>query len=106
MKSLLIVGIVGVLIALMVQFPHTMLSPGELTQGHQDLSNDCFSCHTAFGGIENDKCIACHKLSEIGLNPQNGMNTVAADTKILFHGTFFIVFGGCICPGQTHWNAV
>ncbi|MDO8368237.1 MAG: cytochrome c3 family protein [Saprospiraceae bacterium] len=85
MKYLIVLGIIAGVIVLMVQYPHTMLSPGELTQGHQDLSNDCFSCHTPFGGIENDKCIACHKLSEIGMNAKNGLDTVAAGTKILFH---------------------
>ena len=73
------------MIFLMVQFPHTMLSPGELSQSHQDLSNDCFSCHTPFSGIENNKCIACHKLSEIGNDSLGMTDTLTGMTKILFH---------------------
>lgn len=85
MKHLIILGIIAGIIMLMVIYPHTMLNPGELTQGHQDLSNNCFSCHTPFNGIENNKCIACHKLSEIGLNPSDGKDTMAGKAKILFH---------------------
>ncbi len=83
MKSLLILGIVGVLIALMVQFPHTMLSPGELVTGHQKLNNDCFSCHEPFGGVTNEKCIACHKLSEIGATSKDP--AINLKEKVLFH---------------------
>lgn len=81
MKYFIVIGIVAGIIFLMVQFPHTMLSPGELVEGHQDLKNDCFSCHTAFSGVTNDKCIACHQLSEIGKDSSMG----AGNTKILFH---------------------
>lgn len=81
MKYFIVIGIVAGIIFLMVQFPHTMLSPGELIQGHQDLKNDCFSCHTAFSSVSNDKCIACHQLSEIGKDS----SAVAGNTKILFH---------------------
>ena len=81
MKHFIVIGIVAGIIFLMVQFPHTMLSPGELIQGHQDLKNDCFSCHVPFGGIANDKCIACHQLSEIGKDTVG----FTGPTKILFH---------------------
>ena len=82
MKKLLILGIIAGIVFLMVRFPHTMLSPGELVQGHQDLNNNCFACHTPFGGIENNTCIACHKLSEIG---KENNNIVAGKEKVLFH---------------------
>ena len=85
MKNILILGIVAGVIFLMIQFPHTMLSPGELVQGHQELNNNCFACHTPFGGIENNKCIACHKLSEIGKEANNGNNILAGKEKVLFH---------------------
>lgn len=69
----------------MVQFPHTMLSPGDLVEGHQKLKNDCFACHAPFGGIANDQCIACHQLSEIGKDTANLNGTVSGKAKILFH---------------------
>lgn len=88
MKNLIIPGIVGafIVILLMMQYPHIMLSPGELMQGHQDLSRQCFSCHQAFGGIENDKCIACHTLSEIGSDTEGVVDSGNTfGEKVLFH---------------------
>jgi hypothetical protein len=85
MKNLIIIGIVAGIVWLMVQFPHTMLSPGELIQGHQYLNNNCVACHTPFGGIANDKCIACHKPSEIGKDTLNPNDTKKDTTTILFH---------------------
>ncbi len=66
MKILTALGIAAIFILLMYLFPHTMLSPGVLVEGHQELKNKCMSCHAPFGGIENEKCIACHPLADIG----------------------------------------
>ncbi|MBK9013973.1 MAG: hypothetical protein IPM82_07735 [Saprospiraceae bacterium] len=88
MKNLIISGTIGAVIftLLMVKYPDLMLSPGELVEGHQDLSRQCFSCHQAFGGIENDKCIACHTLSEIGKDTLGIINgVVTLSDKVLFH---------------------
>ncbi len=79
MKNLILFAIVGALIWLMIQFPHTMLNPGELVQAHQKLNSKCLDCHQPLKGISNEKCIACHKLAEIG------DDTVAGEKKILFH---------------------
>lgn len=56
-----------------------MINPGELVQGHQKLNSECFSCHTAFSGISNEKCISCHPLSDIG------KDTLNKELKTLFH---------------------
>ncbi|NOU48332.1 MAG: class III cytochrome C family protein [Bacteroidales bacterium] len=73
-------GISGVFILLIYLFTDIMISPGELVKGHHDLNQKCSSCHELFFGTPNDRCIACHKLDEIGKN---------ADTvemkKTLFH---------------------
>ena len=61
MKNLILFAIVGALIWLMIQFPHTMLNPGELVQAHQKLNSKCLDCHQPLKGISNEKCIACHK---------------------------------------------
>jgi hypothetical protein len=37
-----------------------MVSPGELSQAHASLENNCASCHTAIKGVDANKCIACH----------------------------------------------
>ncbi|MBL0139062.1 MAG: class III cytochrome C family protein [Bacteroidetes bacterium] len=84
MKKLIVTGSLLLCVWLMVQYPHFMLNPGELIQGHQDLNNKCASCHTPFRGTDSEKCIACHKLSDIGkvtLHP----GIQAVQEKILFH---------------------
>ena len=37
-----------------------VVEPGQLSEAHAFLSNDCLSCHTPVEGIERDKCVACH----------------------------------------------
>lgn len=68
MKKLYIILSVGLAIFLIIQFPHVTINPGELALGHQKLNNECLSCHIPFGGIGSEKCIACHKLQDIGKN--------------------------------------
>ena len=79
MKKLYVLIAIGVLVILIIRFPHAMISPGELAARHQKLNNECFDCHTPFGGISNDKCISCHKLSEIG------KDSLSKKSKINFH---------------------
>lgn len=79
MKKIVVIAIITLCIWLMVAFPHTMLNPGELVAGHQDLNNKCQSCHEPFWGIPSEKCISCHKLSEIG------KDTIGNSKSILFH---------------------
>lgn len=67
----------------MYKYPHIMLNPGELIEGHQKLDGNCVSCHELFWGIPNEKCIACHKLDEIGRKA----DTNASNRKILFHNS-------------------
>src|SRR6188768_370309 len=66
MKKLIVLGIAIGCIVLMYHFPHAMLNPGELVDGHQKLNENCLACHNPFWGISNEKCITCHKLADIG----------------------------------------
>lgn len=84
MKKLLILGILIAGISSMFLFPHTMLNPGELVAGHQELNGKCLACHNPFYGISNEKCIACHKLSDIGKDSLMN-DTNAPNEKPLFH---------------------
>ncbi len=86
MKNLIFLGagILSIVSFLIIKFPHTLLSPGELTEGHQDLNNNCFACHTAFQGTPNNKCIFCHKLNEIGLKIDNAALALT-DKTASFH---------------------
>jgi hypothetical protein len=75
-----------VLVALCFIYPHLMLTPGALEKGHAELSTDCFACHTPFHGATADRCIACHKLPDIGLRSTKGEDIVnAKPVKVLFH---------------------
>jgi hypothetical protein len=85
MKKLIVAGIVVLIVWLTVRFPFAMINPGDLTAGHQDLNQKCLSCHQPFRGIPNGKCIACHKLSEIGKDSLHPNDTNAINRKILFH---------------------
>lgn len=87
MNKLFLLGcfIVGFMVFLMVRFPHTLLSPGELTESHQKINNDCFACHAPMQGVTNNKCISCHKLNEIGLKTNNSAITHTDKSKISFH---------------------
>lgn len=66
-------------------YPETMINPGELVDAHQNLSNNCTACHQPFGGIPNDKCIACHTVSEIGKDTSNYSGSITNGKKVLFH---------------------
>ena len=79
MKKLILFAIVAALIWLMIQFPHAMLSPGELSQAHQKLNGKCTDCHQPFKGLPNEKCIACHQPAQIG------NDTTAGEKEMLFH---------------------
>ncbi len=85
MKSIILWGIILICTWLMYEYPHVALNPGELTEGHQKLKDDCNACHQVFKGLPSTKCIACHKLSEIGRDTSTGMNSLSMEKKILFH---------------------
>lgn len=85
MKKITVIGSIGIIIWLMIQFPHVMMGPGELVEAHQDIKNDCAVCHEPFMGISNEKCIACHKLSEIGRDTTGILKENGFEDKILFH---------------------
>ena len=84
MRTVIILGLIGLYIGLVVLFPHSMLEPGELVEAHQKTGSDCFSCHQPFGGLPNEKCIACHTVADIGrdtlLNTQQTPFHVALST--------------------------
>jgi hypothetical protein len=37
-----------------------MVMPGELSQAHASLENNCAACHTPVKGVEAKNCIVCH----------------------------------------------
>lgn len=82
MKKVYIISGMIAMVWLIVQFPHAMINPGELTEGHQDMNNKCFDCHDPFMGVSNDKCISCHKLSDIGTDSTGTKTSLSFHTKL------------------------
>lgn len=67
-------------------FPRVMLSPGDLSAGHERLGNDCLACHRMFFGAAGDKCLACHILADIGVVTTQGAPVVSErKIKVPFH---------------------
>ena len=66
MKKLFVFGFLLACVLGLYFFPGKMISPGDLLEGHKKTDNDCMACHSAFQGIDQRKCIACHKVNEIG----------------------------------------
>lgn len=77
------VFVAGAYTLMMIYFPHHMLNPGDLAQGHMELEHDCFACHTAFVGIPQGKCLQCHPVDRIGLFTTKG--TPVANQRPAFH---------------------
>ena len=66
-------------------FPHLMVSPGGLIDGHRASETDCFACHDAVFGASAEKCITCHKVADIGVLTTKGAPVVDRKTKVPFH---------------------
>ncbi len=79
MRAALVLALIVICTVLVFMYPHRMVEPGELSQVHQQTGNDCFSCHKPFGGLPNERCIACHTLADIG------RDTVNYSERALFH---------------------
>lgn len=75
----------AVLVALAFIYPHLMVSPGALVQGHAEMATDCFACHAPWRGAAPQRCIACHKLPDIGLRTTKGAALAQSGGKTAFH---------------------
>ncbi|MCK5092520.1 MAG: class III cytochrome C family protein [Gammaproteobacteria bacterium] len=70
---------------LVLVYPHLMISPGKLLDGHQDLTTDCFACHTPFLRSSPKNCMACHKPKEIGKLKTTGEKIIKQADAVAFH---------------------
>lgn len=68
-------------------YPHLVIAPGKLTQGHQAYETDCFACHSPFFGASSEKCTACHKVEDIGILTTKGLPVEKKDGRksVAFH---------------------
>lgn len=74
-----------VLVALAFAYPHLMVAPGPLANGHAELASDCFACHVPLRGVASGKCVACHALPGIGLTTTKGVPLLQRKAKGSFH---------------------
>jgi hypothetical protein len=74
-----------VLAALSFVYPHLMISPGPLIEAHRAQTTDCFACHAAFRGSSAQKCIACHKVADIGHLTTKGLPITDQKIHVPFH---------------------
>ncbi|MBF0168204.1 MAG: class III cytochrome C family protein [Alphaproteobacteria bacterium] len=75
----------AVAVALVFMFAHLMVSPGSLIEGHRELEQDCFACHVSFVGVQPNKCVACHKVADIGILTSKGLPVLTQKAKTPFH---------------------
>jgi hypothetical protein len=66
--SALLVGI----IAFAFFRPDVMVAPGPVKPTHAAIANDCFACHAPFRSASPVRCVACHKLADIGRSTTKG----------------------------------
>ncbi len=71
--------------ALVFAYPHLMVSPGPLIQGHAALEANCFACHAPLRGAAPERCIKCHALPDIGLRTTKGLPIHRLTAKAAFH---------------------
>lgn len=75
----------AVLAALVFFYPHLMVAPGALAQGHAALTEDCFACHSSFRGADAGRCVTCHSLPDIGVRTTKGVVLGKRAVKTSFH---------------------
>lgn len=84
--TLLIVAVnLAVILLLAIALPHLMITPGNTIEAHAEFATDCFACHTPFIGSQPEKCVACHKVAEIGLVTSKGMPIGKEQKNVAFH---------------------
>ncbi len=86
-RTVKIILILNLLAATVLAFayPHLMISPGKLIEGHRAQETDCFACHDLLFGAESGKCVACHKAADIGVMTTKGAPVVSKKTPVPFH---------------------
>ncbi|MBI4944871.1 MAG: hypothetical protein HY840_00560 [Bacteroidetes bacterium] len=88
MKRIVVLVIVALCACMVYLFPQEMINPGDLVAGHQHLKDKCLACHHPFWGIASEKCISCHKLSDIGKDTLMSNDSTSNKSKTSFHLNF------------------
>jgi hypothetical protein len=74
-----------VLLPLAVFLPGPMIRPGQTIEAHRAFADDCFACHVPFRGSQAGRCIACHKVADIGLRTTTGEMIDGQGERVAFH---------------------
>lgn len=88
------------LVLLSIFAPQLMISPGKTIDAHAEISSDCFACHTAFIGSSPQKCIACHKIEDIGKITTKGLLIEKENKNVAFHQQ--LIEDDCIACHSDH----
>lgn len=96
----LIAANLAALLALVFIYPHLMISPGALVEGHAHLATDCFACHAPLRGASSERCVACHTPRDIGLRTTQGLPIFQKTLKVSFHQE--LIEQNCIACHSDH----
>ncbi len=66
-------------------WPQIMVAPGPVIADHQHIAGNCFACHAPLLGTSSDKCISCHKPTDIGRVTTRGAPIGGKRAKPAFH---------------------
>ena len=103
--TLIVAVNLAILVLLTIFSPELMISPGKPIDAHAELASDCFACHTPLIGSTPKKCIACHKVEEIGLKTTKGLVIAGEKKNAAFHQQLIeddcVACGKCIKPCPT-----
>lgn len=81
---LIVAALCGV-IAITFVLPHLMVAPGPLMPAHSRITTNCFACHAPFKGASATRCMACHKVADIGIRTTTGAPFRRDGDGIAFH---------------------
>jgi len=65
--------------------PDIMVAPGQVRPAHAAIANDCFACHEPFRSAAPGRCLACHKLADIGRVTTQGLPVRQRAKTAVFH---------------------
>ena len=71
-----------------------------LLDAHASLGPNCFACHAPFTGTPAERCVACHKVKDIGLRTTEGTVISGGRKNVAFHQG--LVSTDCIACHSDH----
>ncbi len=101
--SLLLLNL-GAVLALVIALPHPMVAPGDLSRSHAPQEADCWSCHAPLQGASAERCVACHRIDDIGLRDVAGALLPASDRAVAFHQA--LAEADCVACHSDHAGVV